>query len=822
KKLLQLLYFALEVPYKRDVSEALLKAAHGCFKASPGSVLFLSNLVSKLYKCIFYLFSFWELTFFLSKNKKFPKHFFEIILTSLLFIVYALIPNLAFAVNEINQNPQMLPNVSLGFHIYDSYYNEKMSYRTTLDLLFKFHSFVPNYVCNIQKKLMAIIEMFLKYICLSFQLTYGSFASEQKNLTLFPSFYRMVSNEAHQYTGLVQLLKHFGWIWIGLIVLRDESGDYFLQSLEPLFFQNGICSAFIQRIPSQGRLLSFPEISEFSSSIYKSFMDYKTKIFVVYGETLTVMWLSTLMFQSPSSYSGNISVGRLWIVTAQIDFTVMGLVTSWDSEFFQGTISFEVPSNEPLGFQTYLQKLKCCSTHDDYFLKDFWEQAFHCKFSNSNGSVGHNKLCTGKEKLEMLPGSVFEMQMTGHSYSIFNAVCVLAHALHAMTSFRSHNQASEKRKRQAYQDLQPWQLHRFLQGISFNNSAGESVTFSDRLEVTTGLDIMKMVIFPNNSFTKIKVGRIDSNKEQTFHFYQDKKSWHRHFNQVLPFSLCSDPCQPGYQKKKKEGEKFCCYDCVPCPEGKISCEIAFVLRTFVKHQDTPIVKANNRELTFTLLLSLLLCFLSALLFFGQPNKTTCFLCQTAFGIIFTVAISCVLAKTITVVVAFMATKPGSNMRKWLGRKLASSIVISCTLVQASICSWWMATSPPFPNLDVHSLTSEIIAEYNVGSSVMFYLVLGYLGFLAIISFMVAFFARKLPDAFNEAKFITFSMLMFCSVWLTFVPTYLSTKGKYMVAVEIFSILASSGGLLSCIFFPKCYIILLTPQLNNKQQLRKNN
>uniref|UniRef100_A0A8C6VHF1 G-protein coupled receptors family 3 profile domain-containing protein n=1 Tax=Naja naja TaxID=35670 RepID=A0A8C6VHF1_NAJNA len=786
------------------------------------------------------------------------------------FLFYQHVLSLAFAVNEINQNPQMLPNVSLGFHIYDSYYNEKMSYRTTLDLLFKFHSFVPNYVCNIQKKLMAIIgglEMFLKYICLSFQLTYGSFASEQKNLTLFPSFYRMVSNEAHQYTGLVQLLKHFGWIWIGLIVLRDESGDYFLQSLEPLFFQNGICSAFIQRIPSQGRLLSFPEISEFSSSIYKSFMDYKTKIFVVYGETLTVMWLSTLMFQSPSSYSGNISVGRLWIVTAQIDFTVMGLVTSWDSEFFQGTISFEVPSNEPLGFQTYLQKLKCCSTHDDYFLKDFWEQAFHCKFSNSNGSVGHNKLCTGKEKLEMLPGSVFEMQMTGHSYSIFNAVCVLAHALHAMTSFRSHNQASEKRKRQAYQDLQPWQVIRIMVaslvrtlGISFNNSAGESVTFSDRLEVTTGLDIMKMVIFPNNSFTKIKVGRIDSNKEQTFHFYQDKKSWH------------SDPCQPGYQKKKKEGEKFCCYDCVPCPEGKISCEIdmvdcslcpedqypskkqdqcvfktlnflshkeplgmslalvgislfittAFVLRTFVKHQDTPIVKANNRELTFTLLLSLLLCFLSALLFFGQPNKTTCFLCQTAFGIIFTVAISCVLAKTITVVVAFMATKPGSNMRKWLGRKLASSIVISCTLVQASICSWWMATSPPFPNLDVHSLTSEIIAEYNVGSSVMFYLVLGYLGFLAIISFMVAFFARKLPDAFNEAKFITFSMLMFCSVWLTFVPTYLSTKGKYMVAVEIFSILASSGGLLSCIFFPKCYIILLTPQLNNKQQLRKNN
>uniref|UniRef100_A0A670ZAG3 G-protein coupled receptors family 3 profile domain-containing protein n=1 Tax=Pseudonaja textilis TaxID=8673 RepID=A0A670ZAG3_PSETE len=440
---------------------------------------------------------------------------------------YQHVLSLAFAVNEINQNPQILPNVSLGFHIYDSYYNEKMSYRTTLDLLFKFHSFVPNYVCNIQKNLMAIIGGLGSDI--SFHM------SDILTLYKIPQ-----TSEAVCYCFL---LKHFGWIWIGLIVLRDESGDYFLQTLEPLFFQNGICSAFILRIPSQGRLLSFPEISEFSSSIYKSFMDYKAKIFVVYGETLTVMWLSTLMFQSPSGYSENVSIGRLWIVTAQIDFTVLGLVTSWDSEFFQGTLSFEVPSNEPLGFQTYLQKLKCCSTHDDHFLKDFWEQAFHCKFSNSNGSVGHNELCTGKEKLEMLPGSVFEMQMTGHSYSIFNAVYLLAHALHAMTSFRFHNQASVKRKRQTYQDLQPWQV------ISI-------------MVVATGLDIMKMVIFPNNSFTKIKVGRIDSKEEQTFSFYQDKKS--------------CDPCQPGYQKKKKEGEKFCCYDCVPCPEGKISHEIDMV------------------------------------------------------------------------------------------------------------------------------------------------------------------------------------------------------------------------------------------------------
>ncbi|XP_033024166.1 vomeronasal type-2 receptor 26-like [Lacerta agilis] len=724
---------------------------------------------------------------------------------------------LQFAVKEVNENPQLLPNVTLGFRIYDSYFNAKWTSHATMLLISTLETFVPNYLCDIKKNLVAIIG--------------GLDSQTSLHVATILDIYKVP--------------------------------------------QSGICTAFIERSHKFTYVTEFNDMIKLGAKIHDRINDSKANVVLLYGVSYALALFRWLPYLSELEQSSNTPKGKVWIMTAQVELTSFVIQRTWDTEILHGVLSFTTHSNDPPGFRQFVQSKTPSSPKGDGFILDFWQQAFGCVFPNQFAGRVNGDICTGQEKLEKLPGTFFEMSMTSHSYNIYNAVYAVAHALHAMSTSRVKHRPVMISGGMKFQNQPLWQLHHFLRGISFNNSAGDKISFDQNGEILAGFDITNWIVSSNQSFHRVKVGGVDSlaPPQQVLTINVGAIKWHYWFNQTKPDSVCSESCHPGFYRKVKEGEAFCCYDCISCPEGKISdqedmndcyeCEdekypnknrnicipkhttflsfeeplglslacsalsfafiTALVLQIFVKHRDTPVVKANNRDLTYALLISLLLCFLSALLFIGYPDKVTCLLRQTAFGIIFSVAVSCVLAKTITVVLAFMATKPGSRMRKWVGKGLANSIVLSCSLIQALICTLWLVISPPFPNADMKSVVEEIVLECNEGTVTFFYCVLGYMGFLAIVSFTVAFLARKLPDSFNEAKFITFSMLVFCSVWLSFVPSYMSTKGKYMVAVEIFSILASSAGLLGCIFYPKCYIILLRPELNSRELLirRKN-
>ncbi|XP_029140238.1 vomeronasal type-2 receptor 26-like [Protobothrops mucrosquamatus] len=819
---------------------------------------------------------------------------------------------MVFAVKNINEDLQLIPNVTLGFRIYD----RCAGYHAKMELFSSQKRFVPNYKCGVFNKLISIVgtvdpgiasdmadilETYkipqllgiaralphsMTWITRDGNVKKGDFiilmiphptVTDDLNQGFdFPTgpsqyeshfYYPMVPGEELYYRGIIQLLLHFRWTWIG-VLSKGLGGRKFEHLIFSMFPLHGICIAFLEKFRPV-YINNFFDNLKWLVETFHLLVNSKAKAIIISDNyLLNLRWLLRLPEMEIVSIKPK---GKVWIMASQMGLASFFYQKSWDIQDFHGALTFAAYSSEITGFQHFLQTRNHFFSKEDGFVKNVWEQAFGCVFPNPSENEQMEDVCTGKEKLESLSGAFFEMRMTSHSYSIYNAVYAVAHALHAMIFGQKHRQKLNGRKF-SLQDLQPWQLHFFLKKVSFNNSVGDKISFDKNKELITQLDMDNWVIFPNQSLYRVKVGKLDpwAAENQMFTIHEEVITWPSTFNQILPASMCTENCLPGYFKKKQEAKPFCCYDCLRCPKEKMSnledmddclkcpedqypnksqtscipkkitflsyeepigiilvvlvlffslCTIV-VLTTFLKYHHTPIVKANNQNLTYLLLISLLLCFLCSLQFLVAPDYIICLLRQISFGIIFSVAVSSVLAKTITVVLAFMATKPGSRMRNWVGRGLATSIVLCGSLIQVGICMVWLFTFPPFPDTDTHSEVEEIILQCSEGSSTMFYCVLSYMGFLAVASFTVAFFSRNLPSSFNEAKCLTFSMLIFCSVWLSFVPSYLSTKGKYMVAVEVFSILASSAGLLACIYFPKCYIIIIRPELNNREQLIK--
>ncbi|XP_070584775.1 vomeronasal type-2 receptor 26-like [Erythrolamprus reginae] len=763
------------------------------------------------------------------------------------------------------------------------HFKARWTYLASLELLFRKGQFIPNYMCDTRNILLAVIGGAHSHVCLHMatilsmfkmpQITYGS-APVMNEQTQAVFSHQMFPNRTHQYNGILQLLLHFNWIWIGVVYQNEDITEEFIEKVLPSFSQKGICFNFIERLPKQTFSDYIPESIEEGTQKMKVVMESSAKVVVIHGEIHALMFFRVMKAYVDWDNITMKTKAKVWIMTAQIEFISLPFQRHWDINFLHGALSFALHSKELHGFHEFLQKRNPLSEKRDGFLSEVWQHAFTCSFSDSETDERVEKQCTGQENLETLPMTLFGMSMTGHSYSIYNAIYAVAHAFHAMYSSRNKRNAFVKTKSLDLSNQHPWKLHHYLRSTSFNNSVEEEISFDQNGELVGGFNILNWIVFPNKSFLRVRIGKIDTQESsgEILTIQEDAIMWPGIFNQIQPLSLCNPHCRLGYAKSKKEGEQFCCYNCIPCSDGKISDKediddcfecpkdqypnrfkdgclpkqiiflsyteplgiilamlalcfsffTALVLGIFMKHKETPIVKANNRSLSYILLISLLFSFLCSFLFLGKPEQWKCLLRQTSFGMIFTIAVSCILAKTIIVIFAFMATKPGSRMRKWLGKSFANSIIFSCSFIQALICIVWLATSPPFPDLDLHSVTEEMILQCNEGHPIMFYFTLGFMGFLAIVSFVVAFLARKLPDSFNEAKFITFSMLVFCTVWLTFLPAYLSSKGKYMVAVEIFSILASSAGCLGFIFSPKCYIILVRPELNNKRHLVKIN
>ncbi|XP_038671931.1 extracellular calcium-sensing receptor-like [Scyliorhinus canicula] len=778
-----------------------------------------------------------------------------------------------FAIREINKDQMLLPNIKLGYQIYDTCATHTQSLRSALASTSRqsgrsdetssqdcegFSSF-PVIVGDSGSTQSMIIQRTLGPFRIP-MVSYFASCACLSHRNKFPAFFRTMPSDAHQAQGVARLVQRFGWTWVGSIAGDDDYGHNGIQAFSDEVRKLGVCIAFTEVLPKMHSRRKILQITE----TIKASTARVIVMFAIEGDAYPLI---------REVVKQNIT-GRQWIAS-EAWVTSALIATKENFLSLSGTIGFAIHRAEIPGLRSFLLQVHPFKTPNNLFVKELWETIFKCSLGTSENIKGMNtsaiahRRCTGLEDLNNTYSIYSDVSELRVSYNVYKAVYTIAHALHSLNSCKNGTGSLPNNTCANIFNFKPWQLLHYLKDVRYTNKFGEEVYFDENGDPIASYDIINWHKNADGSIKYVKIGRFDATLGLGHNLLINEQNIVWHNNQMtVPQSVCTHRCPPGTRKAVQQGQPLCCSDCLPCPDGEISndtdslncvpcalehwsnpqrneCipkEIEFlsfeeamgitlttvsllgtastvsVAGVLWHYRKTPIVRANNSELSFLLLLSLVLCFLCSLTFIGQPSVWSCMLRHTLFGVSFVLCISCVLAKTLVVLMAFKATLPNNNMMKWFGTLQQILSVLLCTVVQVVICVVWLLVSSPFPVKQTKYYNQKIIFECDLGSVTAFCCVLGYIGFLSCMSFVLAFLARKLPDNFNEAKFITFSMLIFCAVWLTFIPAYISSPGKYTVAVEIFAILASSFGLLICIFAPKCYIILFKPENNTKKHL----
>ncbi|XP_060734338.1 extracellular calcium-sensing receptor-like [Tachysurus vachellii] len=775
--------------------------------------------------------------------------------TSLDLRALQLSQTLIFAVEEINNSSSLLPGVSLGYKIYDTCSFAAQGIRMAMALINGNENSISNEPCTKPAQVQAIIGETYSSVSMAIANSIGPFSvpiishyatceclSDKRK---YPSFLRTIPSDYYQSRALAELVKHFGWTWVGAIRRDDDYGNNGMAAFTEIAVKLGICLEYSLpyfRTYSKERVLRIIDQIKISTS----------RVIVGFLDTWDLEDLLHVFFEH------NIT-GYQWVGTEAWIFDPE-LASLDKHNILQGAIGLAIPKAKVTGLQDFILDVKPLKTVGSAIFPEFWKALFDCEYTMQNDSRGL-PVCTGEEKLSEVKNTFTDMSLMPIFSNVYKGVYAIGHTLHNLLGCNETCPTKEQPG--------PVTFLQHLRNVYFKTKEGEDVYFDKNGDPPAKYEIINWQTNDKNQHEFRTVGLYDHTLPSHEQLAINLTSivWAQNARQV-PVSVCSVNCPPGTRKAVQKGKPICCFDCIPCADGEISkmadsteCEqcsqeywsnsqkdecvkkeveylsyeetmgilltavsiigafITMVISViFFRHKNTPIVKANNSELSFLLLFSLTLCFLCSLTFIGQPSQWSCMLRHTAFGITFVLCISCVLGKTVVVLMAFRATLPGSNAMKWFGPPQQRLSVLAFTFIQVLICVLWISISPPFPFKNLKSYKEKIILECNLGSIIGFWAVLGYIGFLALLCFILAFLARKLPDNFNEAKFITFSMLIFCAVWITFIPAYVSSPGKFTVAVEIFAILASSFGLLFCIFLPKCYIIIMKPEKNTKKQM----
>ncbi|TNN79423.1 Extracellular calcium-sensing receptor [Liparis tanakae] len=643
---------------------------------------------------------------------------------------------MVFAIDEINNSSALLPNITLGYRIFDTCNTVSKALEATLSFVAqnKIDSLNLDEFCNCTDHIPATIAVVgaagsavstavanllgLFYIP---QISYGSSSRLLSNKNQYKSFMRTIPTDEYQATAMADVIEHFEWNWVIAVASDDDYGRPGIEKFEKEMEERDICIHLNELI---SQYFEEHEIQALADRIENS----TAKVIVVFASGPDIEPLIKEMVRR------NIT-DRTWLASEA--WASSSLVAKPEYlDVVAGTIGFALKAGHIPGLREFLQQVQPKRDSHNEFVREFWEETFNCYLEDSqreqdseNGSASFRPLCTGEEDITSVETPYLDYT---HFRISYNALKQLRH-------------------------------------LNYTNSMGEKMHYDENADMAANYTIINWHRSAEDGSVVFEdVGYYSMHIKRGAKLFIDKTKilWNGYSSEV-PFSNCSEDCEPGTRKGIIDSMPTCCFECTECSDGEYSnhrdasvctkcpynswsngnhtfcflkeieflswtepfgialaiCAVlgvlltAFVMGVFVRFRNTPIVKATNRELSYVLLFSLICCFSSSLIFIGQPEDWTCRVRQPAFGISFVLCISCILVKTNRVLLVFEAKIPTSLHRKWWGLNLQFLLVFLCTFVQVMICVVWLYNAPPSSRKN-HDIDEIIFITCNEGSATL--------------------------------------------------------------------------------------------------------
>ena len=777
-----------------------------------------------------------------------------------------------YAIERINKNFTLLPNVTIGYDLRDYCRSQALAMQIAYDFMRdgdpvcmsnQDPSSTPNgYVANNRTKSItslvgpfnsgsaALVGSLLQVS--DIPAISPSATSDELSSQMYKDLFRTVPPDQWQAEVMADVIELFNWTYVATVGLDDSYGRNGISALEKESFdRKTFCIAFSEYIPRLGN----------GYKIKQTVLKIKRRSEVA----VIIVWLSggygSAFFAEATAQNLE---GKTWILS---DALTAGEAVFLRTHFkiLNGSLGVKPRDYPTPEFEKHLKMItpaKSIERGTDWW-EEFWRLQFNCSALKSNdpGVAPCEANLTLHHAVQKIRGSYV-------SYLI-DAVYATAHALDNIyrCSLTMH-------KRGMCPAVKPTvngrDLEKYLRNISFDGLTGK-VRFDKFGDPLTALyDIINFQLDSATGKTRnnIRVGSWNKKMTPKLKIDLSRLRWRTLYT---PLSFCSSECLPG---TRREFTSLCCWNCVKCPKGTVSTEngstnctkcdsetksnkeqnkceklpiinithttaagIAITLMaligviltllvcgTYIKFYNTPIVKASNREISFLLLVGILSLHILAVLDLSEPSHSLCTAASFWRYFALNLCITVLFLKTMRITSVFEVDKVAQLFAPCYKTLTRQSVFLS-VMNLASLCLlvlWIFLDSPrrkKIIRLDEYVFLVCKPFETNVGLA-LFVSVCAYTLIVAFLCTYYAFKARGIPDNFNETKYIGFSMYILLLSSIVYYPVAFTTfESWYVTLVSCLTTLITSFGLLGCMFGHKIFILLFHPKKNTMESVR---